>query len=281
MMAWKQHALCFRLLSPLHIGGRQAGNLRQTRGYVPGNVLWAALTARLTRDSGNGACGGQYLEMGRSVKEHFRFSYLYPALPLDSTKAVVSPDDLETFYPWEPDGGFDYRFLDCHAGSALDYSRRTAAGGQLREVEFIRPWTRPLTGEDGATPVHLAGVAYVREGLPGPLAGWGRALDRIQLGGERGYGWGRVRLAWAPKEGPSEDPVVRVSAGDPILAHVRVDAASVDVSGAVEPLVGWARDNRENRSTRWRLSKAVICYAPGAIVQSARLFRIGENGLWL
>lgn len=280
-MAFKKHALCFRLLAPLHIGGRQAGNLRQTRGYVPGKVLWAGLTARLTRDSGNGARGGEYLETGKAVNKHFRFSYLYPAIPLDPSKAVVSPDDLETFYPWESHRHFDYRFLDCHAGTALDYSRRTAAEGQLREVEFIRPWTRPLNGEDGPSPVYLKGDLYVQDDLDASLAQWPVALARIQMGGERGYGWGRVRLAWAPKEGPSEDPVVRVSEDAPILAHVRVDAAPVDVSGAVEPLVGWARDNRVNRSTRWRLSKAVICYAPGAIVQSTRLFRIGENGLWL
>lgn len=280
-MVWKKYALCFKLLAPLHIGARTAGNLRQTRGYAPGKLLWGALTARLTRDSGNGANGGDYLEMGRLVNEHFRFSYLYPALPLDHSKTVFSPDDLETFYPWEHHRYFDYRFLDCHAGSALDYSRQTAAEGQLREVEFIRPWTRPLNGEDGPSPVYLKGDLYVQDDLDASLGQWPDALARIQMGGDRGYGWGRVRLAWTPDEGWPEEPTSTVLAGDPILAHLRVDAgAAAGVSGPVEPLVGWTRDNRSNRTAAWRLSKAVICHAPGAIVQTTRSFQIGEDGLW-
>ena len=48
-MAWQKYDLAFQLLAPLHIGYRKVGNLMQSRGYVPGKNLWAALTARLTR----------------------------------------------------------------------------------------------------------------------------------------------------------------------------------------------------------------------------------------
>ena len=53
-MAWTHYRLKFRLISPLFVGFRRSGNLWETRRYVPGKVLWAALTARLTRDRGLG-----------------------------------------------------------------------------------------------------------------------------------------------------------------------------------------------------------------------------------
>ncbi|HEX9926566.1 MAG TPA: hypothetical protein VGD99_28225, partial [Anaerolineae bacterium] len=84
-MAWQKYELIFRLLSPLHIGHRKVSNLMQSRSYVPGKVLWAALTARLTRDYDNGRDGQRYEKIGNKVCQHFRFGYLYPALPTDGS----------------------------------------------------------------------------------------------------------------------------------------------------------------------------------------------------
>lgn len=274
-MSWQKHTLCFRLLSPLHIGYRKVGNLMQTRGYVPGKVLWGTLTARLTRDFGNGADGQRYLDIGRRVNEHFRFGYLYLALPKDSKKTIHSPDDLEPYYSWD-DNLFDYRFLSSYASTALNYDQHAAAEGLLHETEFIRSWARPLHNNDQPLPVYLMGCVYVQNNLTQELDGWRTALDQIQLGGERGYGWGRLRLDFTHVI--DVDPIINLEANNRILAHVQYNKANL--VGTVEPLVGWERDNTGKGRKNWRLSSATVCYAPGAICQNSSTFTIGDYGIW-
>lgn len=280
-MAWQKYDVIFRLLSPLHIGYRRLGNLQQTRCYVPGKNLWAALTARLTRDSDDGTDGRRYQAIGEAIKDNFRFGYLYPTLPKDTNQGVHSVKDLERaeeFYPWEYKL-FDYRFLSSYASTALNHDQQTAAEGLLHETEFIRPWAQPLSENDQAPPVYLVGPLYVRDNLNEELTGWHVALGRIQLGGERGYGWGRLCLDSLSAQGCCEEPTVVVTEGDPILAHVSVEKGD-HIVGPVEPLVGWERDNTENSAKNWRLSSPMICYAPGAEVVVDSTFVIGHYGTW-
>ena len=67
---------------------------------------------------------------------------------------------------------------------ALDYERQAALEGQLREAEFLAPAAR--TGGS----VRLIGDLWVRDKRPDDE----EALRLLMLGGERGYGWGRVKL---------------------------------------------------------------------------------------
>ncbi|MCL5960768.1 MAG: hypothetical protein M1358_15950 [Chloroflexi bacterium] len=275
-MAWEKYMLCFRLLSPLHIGYRKVGNLMQTRGYVPGKNLWAALTARLTMDSNNDADGRRYVAIGQAINEYFRFGYLYPALPKDATQDVKTNDDPTIHYPWED--LFDYRFFSSYASTALNHDQQVAAEGLLHEAEFIRPWARPQDTDDRPHPVYLVGSLYVQDNLSQELAGWRTALGRVQLGGERGYGWGRLRVAPLPDRGICEKPMVKVEKNERVLAHVQIEGASI--VGSVEPLVGWERNNEENSEKNWRLSAATICYSPGARVTEESTFVIGHYGIW-
>lgn len=276
-MGWQKFSLGFRLLSPLHIGYRKVGNLMQTRRYVTGKAIWAALTARLTRDAGNGARGDCYVEMGESVNDHFRFGYLFPAIPREQAPRVASVDDLDIHYSWK-DPLFDYRFLDCYASTALNYDRRTSAEGQLREVEYIRTWTRMLSGETASLPVYLAGDVYFRDPPNTAVEGWRDAITRMQLGGERGYGWGRVKLAGLTDQGATDEPIQKHAEDKPVTAHVIAESA--ELIGTVEPLVGWERNNQKDRKANWRLSNAKICYAPGSMVKTESTFKIIEYGLW-
>ena len=272
-MAWQKYVLVFRLQSPLHIGYRKTGNLMQTRGYVPGKILWAALTARLTRDYDNGADGQRYVDIGEDVNKSFRFGYLYPALPKDPLKEVRSVSDLAVRYPWDDD--FDYLFLNSYASTALDYTSQSAEEAMLHETEFIAPHTR--TGQ----PVYLTGDLFVQTDLQHPLNQWRDALHKLQLGAERGYGWGRLRLVPCNKQGAPFTNEPRVDARNGrITAHLKVDKVS-NIQGAIEPLIGWERNNDSNRTNNWKLSEqALICYAPGAEVAGEHNFRIGPNGLW-
>ena len=271
-MAWQHYRLLFRLLSPLHIGYRQAGNLMQARRYVPGKVLWAALTARITRDEHDGHQGHVYQRIGDLLHKHFRFGYLW-----------LSLDKEHPYFPWDDD--FDYLFLNSYAATALDYGRTAALDGSLRETEFLAPVTRDKRK------VYLIGDMWVVESLPPDLTNWKKALRKMQLGGERGYGWGRIRLDGEirPSEmtkivggfdwrAADDEVVVTLSTNEHITAHAVAagQRAITGVSGAVEPLVGWERQS----SGKYELSKDVIvAYTPGSIVNEEIEVCVGKWGI--
>ena len=282
-MTWTHYRLRFRLLSPLHVGYRKVGNLMQTRPYVPGKNVWAALTARLTRDYHNGGDAEMYKCIGRLVQENFRFGYLWPSL-----------DGNEPYFPWKHDD-FDYLFLGSYASTALNYEQGAADEGLLHEVEFIAPVTRDRQ------PVYLVGDLWVKKGdIPVEIRE--QVLSNLQLGGERHYGWGRVRCCtdWDEKQEGSgqtvagyhwneqnEEVVLTLSKDNDkdkarLTAHAKAvgsDALS-GIVGPIEPLVGWERNNDANAKNPWKLSSAVVCWAPGGRVKQEIQVRIGDSGIW-
>jgi len=238
------------------------GNLMRTRPYVPGKVIWAALTARLTRDYLSSSNPQNYKTIGEAIKIKFRFGYLWPSL-----------DGDVPCFPWEHEA-FDYTFLGSYVSTALDYGRGAAEEGSLHETEFLAPYTR-----DEGLPVFLVGDLWVREdSLPDNLKHWQKALERVQLGGERVYGWGRVRLIISQKEKSGQGSTVTglrwqeqdgevaivVPAGRCLLAHALAESLlRDDVSGPIDLLSGWERDNKDPKRI-WRLSRVKIAYAPDA-----------------
>ncbi|MCL4544743.1 MAG: hypothetical protein M1118_09145 [Chloroflexi bacterium] len=312
---WVAYEVVFQLLAPMHIGWRKIGNLMQTRPYVPSKNVWGALTARLTRDraemAGRKASSQDYRRVGDEVNERLTFTYLFPAL--------IS-DPLHALYPVQADGGvvygrvgllperFEYLILDSNAGTALDIQRGAAEEGSLHEVEMIRPRTRPLDGASldglgdgdtdgdglGAT-VYLVGYVLVSDG---GVPGWQDACQRLQLGGEGRYGWGRVRLTScrpAPSvslfglcemvEPLADRPILIVGGKRPTLAHtlaMEFDGAKAvtGVSGIIEPLVG--RETRMEKKPGFGAvpARARICWAPGATFEQQTRIEIGPYGIW-
>ena len=279
-MPWKAWRVTLRLRSPLHVGRGKVGNLQRTRGYVTGRVLWGALTARLTRDTSPGPATDSklYENMGKEVRRTLAFTYLYP---------TAHDDGTVDRWPW--DDGFRARFLSTYASTALTYPQQSAEEASLHEVECIVPHTI-----DRGHPVYLAGYLFARADAPP----WQSALQRVQLGGERGYGWGRVEpvAVEALDDGDALfgglytaqpdawPPLLTAQRAAPLLAHAL--AADFDgkhravggVDGAVEPLVG--RETTGDGRFGLKVSEARICYAPGSRVQAGARFRIGRYGVW-
>lgn len=279
-MTWQAYRVVFRLLAPIHIGYRKVGNIQLTRPYVTGRVLWGALTARLTRDMVFTPRGEDYIEKGKQVNERLAFTYFYPAVEEDGDYKPYLPPFDDEFY---------YRFLFTYASTALEYDRFAAEEGSLHEVEYIGPYTR-----DEGAPVYLAGYVFAKDS---GLSGWQRALERVQLGGERGYGWGKVRLeklkslqrdinVFGYKVGlEGNRPTVTVPKDHPLLAHT--DAEGISAAGPIEPLVGREWENLPNPERRvgagQHLSKAEICYAPGSTIikpAGGLTLRIESLGIW-
>ncbi len=283
-MAWEHYRLVFRLESPLHIGYRKTGNLMQTRRYVPGKNLWAALTERIVWLAGQGDSAEAYQEVGRALKEHFRFGYLWPTYS-------GRMQGWQPHFPWDEDDPayWDFLYLDGTARTAQRPEVRTADEGSLHEVEFIAPYTRK--GE----PVYLVGDLWVKDDTPDQVSlnraaiplDWQKALQYLRIGGERTYGWGRIRLVelenrresgedsgglqlWGNGWNWSEENGEVVIKGEKD-AHLPVHALAAQFNdeppvskaeGPIEPLLGW--ELAENG--RYRLPEARIAYEPGAVV---------------
>lgn len=283
-MTWTAYQVSFRLRSPMHIGWRKLGNLQQSRPYVTGRTLWGALTARLTRESG----GSDYQGIGEKVDNQLAFTYFYPyTVPKEDTPWSW-PDQWSDFaWPWSDWDKFAWTFLGSYASTALA-NGRNAEAGSLHETEFIAPHTRE------GKQVYLIGYIFELAGLQNeqkhPLSKWQSALGKLQLGGERGYGWGQVHCAecktinnkecfdyaWLPN---NNRPQFKALRDTQLLAHTYAETDSVsNREVTIEPLVG--RETKGHTNFGKSISQAAICWAPGGKVTQGETFTIQPRGIW-
>ena len=162
---------------------------------------------------------------------------------------------------------------------------------------MIRPRTRPLGGaaDEWGAPLYLVGYVLVRGEGP---AGWRTALRRLQIGGERRYGWGALRQVETPpqpgnalfgryhlSEATTPRPVLEARTRGPLLAHTLAAdfngaAPLAGVSGPVEPVVGRETRIDERPGFGAKLLAARICWAPGATLDQGQRVAVGEDGIW-
>lgn len=286
-MAWQVHQVVFRLRAPLHIGCGKVGNLQRTRPYVTGRVWWGALTMRMTRDAANGrgpaADSRAYQSVGEEVHRSLAYTYFYPA-----TKSEMA---YQIAWPWPDESRFRRRFLSSYSGTALTYPQQSAATGMLHEVEFLAPQALD-TGE----PVFLLG--YVFEHHDFKLKDeWKAACRRLQLGGERGYGWGNLELIEVGQSanaelfdgkaifnGTGDQPTISLVAAESspgyLLAHT-LATNDLPASGVIEPLIGreWRSHNMRNSHAGQHVEYNSVCFAPGSKVDQQLNFVIERFGI--
>ena len=302
-MRWAAHRIVLRLCSPMHVGAGKVGNLQHTRPYVTGRALWGSLTARLTRDDDPRGKPDptKYQNVGDQVHEELAFTYFFPTTDQQGCEPLFPSLDARGNWGYgrRTSGAgrlhastFRYRFLSTYASTALNYSTTSAEQASLHEVECLTPYTR-----DGE-PVYLTGYVFEKENCD---LKWQDALRRIQIGGERGYGWGQVKvvvvtdimekkvsLFGTGHIAHLDGPQIRICLREdrPTLAHTL--AANFDqqhhavpndvVAGPVEPLVG--RETTPDSRFGVCLSQARICYVPGARIKEAIQVHIGPFGVW-
>jgi hypothetical protein len=282
-MTWTAYQVSFRLLSPMHIGWRKLGNLQQTRPYLTGRNLWGALTARLTRESD----GNDYPGIGEQVDDQLAFTYFYPyALPKEDSPWSW-PDQWNDFvWPWSDWDKFAWTFLGSYASTALA-NGRSAEAGSLHETEFIAPHTRE--GKQVYVVGYILEIGGLQNDEQNPLSKWQSVLERIQLGGERGYGWGRVHLQEPCREAEkcfdyellpnNVRPQFRALNDTHLLAHTYAETDSVsNREVTIEPLVG--RETTGSTSFGKDISQAAICWVPGGKVTQGETCQIQPKGIW-
>lgn len=306
-MPWHAFRLTLRLLSPLHVGFHKVGNLQRTRPYVPGRNIWAATTARLTRH----IAPGDYQAVGELIAEHCIFGYFFPAVQVDVPLYPVYHAEGLSYGPMDnaiPPDEFEHQLISSYASTALDYDRWSAIEGSLHEVErlsaytptgqavflvghvFVRPDEVP-SGTDGSRlryrftldPAFDAPVRIVGEGHNHPA--FQTLFEGIQVGGERGYGYGRLRLEdgrevsdvfGLPFDGSDPLPTIIVGPGRPFPEHALVEKLD-GVRGQIEPLVGrsTAADGNFGRT----LTPVQVCWVPGSCPSREVTVEVRSNGI--
>ncbi|MGC8947593.1 MAG: hypothetical protein ACP5N6_15760 [Anaerolineae bacterium] len=288
-MAWQMFRVIYELRSPLHIGFHKVGNVQRTRYYIPARNLWGAVTEALTRRgfSTDGLPQGDYRQIGEWVKTHCAFGYWF--VREGDIELAPSYAAGELKYGNLTAAEFERRYLDTHVTTALDAATTSAAEGSLHEVEFISPYHPVAPGEgEQALPTEIGGWVFLDEvALPllGEESKWRAWLGELQIGGERRYGLGQLRMVRFSRESASDwqldadRPQKDLSAGDTLPAHVPVDG-NMEVYGQVEPLVG-----RETRGTSHVFGQALtfmrVCWTPGSLVQRPVRLAIDGHGVWV
>jgi hypothetical protein len=289
-MTWQRLPLCFELLSPLHVGflpNRPGTVVASTRCYVPGKNLWGAVTAHATPWLYPNPTAAHFREVGESIREQLTFSYFY----LSDGEQLFTPDYATNGLTWGnlSDRIFRARFV-CSQVSTKIGEAGGAEDASLHEIEFIRH----RIGSPGMPNqrVLLMGFVWICQGAT--LAQNALELRResvflngadifreIVLGGERNYGFGRLRRAPVPdqlrmtlsKLWPEEpETEVTVQGERPLLAHATYRQDQI-FRGEVEIVAG-----REYR----RSKQSASFRGPGEEIVNAGFFfvpgtRLADN----
>lgn len=291
-MSWQLYRWVWQLCSPLHIGTTPAGSLNRTRLYIPARNMWAALTAEIARRRA-ATSFPDYQQIGEMLREHARFSYLFPAEKVHGSWYAWLPryqtnNGASGLFWYREDGGaapvpdrrFRQRLLDTRLGTAIAPGSNTAEDATLREFEYVMPFWRLERSEKGYSapqPVAFVGYCFLRNTGTGTIQGDVTQICEILIGGESRYGFGRLsRVQWE-----QEDKVFGVSVDlnnqDPLLqglgyllAHASL-SVSAETWGDWEVLVRWDWQTLQgNNSPVWR---------PGTKIRPAN-FIITPDGLW-
>ena len=275
-MAWSMFQVLYELHSPLHIGYHKVGNVQRTRYYIPARNLWGAVTEALTRRgfTTNGVSQGNYQQIGAWVKDHCAFGYWF----IQENGQLLYPryDAGKLKYGHLTAADFERRYLDAHVTTAIDPSTTSAEEGSLHEVEFIAPYNR-----DGVQTC-VGGWVFLDETAQAALD-WCYWLSTLQVGGERRYGFGMLRLL--KMESANELQIDRtgtrlrqsVPKGTPLLAHT-VIASSIQMRGQIEPLVG--RSTSQSHAFGSDLTRGIVCWTPGSVPMDDVQVQFEPEGHW-
>lgn len=279
-MSWQIYEVAWRLRSPMHIGCGKVGNLQRTRAYVHGRVFWGALTMRLTRDQGISGQpmtdSQQYRQTGELIHNTLAFTYFYPAIKKEGQFNII--------WPWQEDFAADY--LSSYASTALVYPQQAAEEGSLHEMECLTPYTRE------GQPLYLYGYILAKESV---AFDWKAALRRLQFGGDRCYGWGKVKLIKCENISGTEElfngavridyeadekPCIIVGADGALLAHALPD--NLAARGDIEVLVGreWRSDQVADNYSGQHVEFTGVFFRPGTLVSNEQKFLVGRFGIW-
>ncbi len=296
-MTWQLYAWTFQLKSPLHIGFHKIMHLFRTRPYVPSRVIWGALTSKVTPILGT----NNYQKLGTFLKKSMRFGYLY--LCVEDKFFLPKYTEKGLMFGSLSQSEFEKKFISSMASAPIDSDSMSTEEGMLHEIEFINPYTI-----DEGKPVLLKGLLWIREFSEDMLSTTiesdnffiryndikidfkNQPID-FQVGGERKYGFGLIKLKEIKKiinsklepfagewDGKNTDIRLSLKKGDAIFSHLEFE--NINMNGNIEPLVGRDWDTDSNKGSGRKLRTLGLCWSPGSILNEVKTFKVNEFDLW-
>lgn len=284
--------------SPVHIGYRSLGIISQTRYYIPAKNLWAVLTAYITKNyreigdwqiQRDNPSNMDYQKVGKEISQNIRFSYFYPCKNGTPLYPFYTTQE-GTKYGALTKEQFEASFISSFASTAIDRDSGTAleemgeGKGSLHEVEFIKPQS------------DFTGYCFVKNGfkIDKKLVGeellteiLKKALLSHGLGGERNYGYGKMKIIGNIKESKEPEIVweidpegmnkksvaidlenlgVRLKENKFYVSSTPINIAGLErlfscIFGNIEPLIGreWSNNTGAGRG----ISSALVVLEPG------------------
>ncbi len=308
----KRFDITLDLITQMHIGHHQLGFIKLTRRYVPARVMTHAMTAVITQFLFDRPHSSDFLQIVLPfVKKRLKFTYFF--ISSGSIDYLPRYSESGLYYGDMTEPEFSQCFIHSVQSTAIDYALQSAREATLHEMEFISP-----SSTDGEK-TKLKGYLFVNEGDDGNLllmieAGdivlkhdsrsvtLSEVFNHLQLGGERKYGCGRVRLSadLQPTDRTEmfntgytvdytrDSLIFSVSRGDNLYlpAHLKLESdLSPLQSGAIEPVVGreYKEDNDETRKGfGLKLTPGEVAAVPGSYVSVAvgQKFAADDDGMW-
>ncbi len=287
-MGWNLYRLVYQAKSPIHIGWHTLGYIKLTRYYITGKAMWGAFTANLTR-AGEENNPEAYQKYGELFKKDVLLTYFYPALDPDiPLLPKFTNEGLK--YGDCTESEFESLFIKSFGQTAVLPDSNTAEHESLHESEFIAP----CVGAEQSS-VYFVGYIFIKNGAKtknNEFVGWDSEeiklkpiLSEVFVGGDRKYGWGRLKLNSSPLASDVFGFVVRdnmeveIPPGKPIPAHLVINN-DLKLKGDIEPLVGreWGEHNNKVGAGQ-KISNADICWMPGSVLTNDQKIILNEYGL--
>jgi len=289
-MAWKAYRLVYEAKSPVHIGWHTLGYIKLTRYYITGKSMWGAMTANLTR-AGQDSDPAAYKKWGDLLCTDVLVSYFYPALDRDSP---LLPEFTDTGLKY---GGctasdFERLFIKSFGQTAVVPQTNTAEDETLHESEYI---SHMVNDGEKQQSVYFVGYVFIRDEATynNDKVDWAYIKDAVSelfVGGDRKYGWGRLKLHNEPeREEPqshifgcqlseknnSSAPILEVAADTFLPAHLAV-SSNCKLRGDIEPLVGreWT-----SKGAGQKIKGSTLCWMPGSIMVEGEPLKIKPYGV--
>lgn len=205
----------------MQIGAGKLGMVEKTELFIPGRVLWGALTATFSQHVFSCPRDEHYQQIGKQLAPNIEvFGTFFPSF--DQGKTWFYPVFNGFCYHWNNsandqevlrDDEIARRLLFCATSTALNPERMAAEDGLLHSTDMIAPLWRT---EKDTIPVCFCGsmrlpVFVEVEGRKTELDSvlLKHLLKNSRLGGGRKRGWGRIavkdiELAEQPDRSPAQ-----------------------------------------------------------------------------
>lgn len=275
---WKRFDVIFVLKSPLHIGYLPFKGfvISPTRYYIPGKNFWGLITKMATENLYPTRPSDKYREIGKQIKENFKFSYFYLYdgdtifVPSYTNEGLIF-GDKEQIDKFE----FEHRFIGSRVLTAIDCNSGIAKDESLHEIEFIKDKFRDKEGQSKNT--KLIGCIWVKNGSNldgneikcnegGIFVNDFNLIEGLIIGGEQNYGFGLMKLEriinekrFQIKDNPEGEEIkIVIGKNKSILSHFKY-TRDISFCGDIEIIAGRGYFDIEEVD-----GKSVVGYKKGA-----------------